>query len=286
MTDASDSIGACLAGRISPQVALSRLLLGGATPDAIEADLRRRPPGPARDALAGLVTANRAALERLAAQVAGGGNDHAALWDPSAGPGSIAAFFDRAVAHSPEASVALYSLGDPAILAAATREIVDWLHRERLLGDDVLDIGCGIGRMAEALAGRCRSVLGLDVSAGMVAEARRRHGGHAHLRFEVTDGTGLDALPPGAFDLALAVDSFPYIVQIGDGLAQAHIDGAARVLRPGGALAILNLSYRADPVRDEADLARWSAAAGLHGSCAGTTPFSLWDGTAYVLRRP
>jgi len=125
VTDASDSIGACLAGRISPQVALSRLLLGGATPDAIEADLRRRPPGPARDALAGLVTANRAALERLAAQVAGGGNDHAALWDPSAGPGSIAAFFDRAVAHSPEASVALYSLGDPAILAAATREIVD-----------------------------------------------------------------------------------------------------------------------------------------------------------------
>ncbi len=286
MTDASDSIGACLAGRISPQVALSRLLLGGATPDAIELDLQGRSPGASRTTLIDLVTAHRAALERLAAQVAGGGNDHAALWDPAAGPGSIAAFFDRAVAHSPEASVALYSLGDPAILAAATREIVDWLDRGRLLGDDVLDLGCGIGRMAEALAGRCRSVLGLDVSPGMVSEARRRHGAQAHLRFEVTDGTGLDALPPGAFDLVLAVDSFPYIVQIGDALAQGHISGAARVLRPGGALAILNLSYRADPARDEADLARWSAVAGLHGSCAGTTPFRLWDGTTYVLRRP
>jgi len=286
MTDVSDAIGSCLAGRISPQVALSRLLLGGATPDTIEADLQGRALCASRTALLDLVTAHHAALERLAAQVAGGGNDHSALWDASAGPGSIAAFFDRAVAHSPEASVALYSLGDPTILAAATQEIVGWLDREMLLDDDVLDIGCGIGRMAEALAGRCRSVLGLDVSPGMVAEARRRHGAQAHLRFEVTDGTGLDTLPPDAFDLVVAVDSFPYIVQVGDVLAQAHVSGAARVLRPGGALAILNLSYRADPARDEADLGRWSAAAGLHGPCSGTTPFTLWDGTAYVLRRP
>ena len=76
---------------------------------------------------------------------------------------------------SPEASVALYSLGDPAILAAATEEIVAWLVAERLLpaDADVLDLGCGIGRVG-GVAPRCRSVLGLDVSAGMVAEATRR----------------------------------------------------------------------------------------------------------------
>ncbi len=93
------------------------------------------------------------------------------------GVAGIAAFFDHAVAHSPEAGVALYSLGDPAILKAATAEIVDWLVAERLLRPAP---ACWISAAASAgsrppwrrAAG---PVLGLDVSAGMVAEARRRH---------------------------------------------------------------------------------------------------------------
>jgi SAM-dependent methyltransferase len=282
----SDAIGLCLDGVISPQVCLSRLLLGGVTPGAIASDLQARPPSPVRDALANLVSSQYTALERLAAEVASGGNDHSDLWTSASDPASVAAFFDRAVAHSPEASVALYSLGDPAILAAATQELIGWLDQQRLISaspSDILDIGCGIGRMAEALADRCRSYLGLDVSSGMVAEARRRHA-QPHLRFEATDGTGLAAQPDAAFDLVLAIDSFPYIIQAGDDVVQAHISGAARVLRPGGALAILNLSYRADPPRDASDLVRWAAAAGLRAGPI-TAPFKLWDGTATVLRR-
>ena len=85
--------------------------------------------------------------------------------------------FDRAVALSPEASVAAYSLGDAGVLDRATAELLAWLNEERLLGleKDVLDLGCGIGRVALAIAPRARSVLGLDVSPGMIDEAQRRN---------------------------------------------------------------------------------------------------------------
>ena len=135
------------------------------------------------------------------------------------------------------------------------------------------------------LAPRCRSVLGLDVSPGMVAEARRRQAGLANVRFEQTGGQDLAFLPDRAFDAVLAIDSFPYIVQTGDAVAQRHVADAARILRQGGALAILNLSYRNDVARDLADARRWAEAHGLQLETADPRPFQLWDASAYVLRR-
>ncbi len=271
-------IADCLAGRISAPVAVSRMLLGGAGADAIVAAVQAaETPGPAWQALAALVNGRNAALDKLAAEIRDTGSDHTAM----GGVAGIAAFFDRAVAHSPEAGVALYSLGDPALLAAATAEIVDWLAAGQWLrpGVDVLDLGCGIGRVAAALAGRCRSVLGLDVSAGMVAEAQRRHGATAGLRFAVTDGR---SLPPGPFGLVLAVDSMPYILQAG--AADAVVAAAAQALAPGGALVVLNLSYGRSAEQDLADAQRW--ANGLTLTVAGGSPFSLWDGSAWVWRKP
>ncbi len=276
----------CLAARISPEVAVARMLLAGVAAEGIAAGLARHRSDDARwAAMARLVEGRAAALDRLAAEVEATGAQHDASGDD--GVARIAAFFDRAVAHSPEASVALYSLGDPAILAQATAEIVDWLESHALLRPqaDVLDLGCGIGRVAAVLARRCRSVLGLDVSAGMVAEARRRNAALANARFEQTAGRDLDAWPDAAFDLVLAIDSFPYIVQAGHGLVDRHVQGAARVLRPGGALVVLNFSYRGDRAADRADAAGLAGAHGLTLEQAGAAPFSVWDGTAFVLRR-
>ena len=195
---------------------MAHFLFQGATAAEIEAALAECPPHPQRDALAMLLagTGARSSM-RWRREVAATAEQHHAFGDtPAEGIARIAAFFDRAVAHSPEASVALYSLGDQAILAAATEEIVDVAGGARLCcgrSADVLDLGCGFGRVAAALAPRCRSVLGLDVSAGMVAEARQRQGAAARMCGSSRPAGGIW---PGSrrmrFDLVLAIDSFPY----------------------------------------------------------------------------
>ncbi len=282
MTDPGDAIGLCLDGAISPEVALCRLMLGGADAAAIRAMLRAR----RCERLRALLEVREMQIDGLAAQIRRTSGNHAAMVDAENPDFSrVAAFFDGAVAHSPEASVALYSLGDPAILALATAEIVDWLAGRGLLGPehDVLDLGCGVGRVAMALAPRCRSVLGLDVSAGMVFEARRRCD-LPTVRFEVTSGRDLDGLAARSLDLILAADSFPYVIQGGAAVIDAHLAGAARALRDGGALAVLNWSYGREAAQDEAELAGLSARHGFSLALDGR-PFRIWDGCAFVLRR-
>lgn len=94
----------------------------------------------------------------------------------------------------------------------------------------MVDFGCGIGREAAALAGEAGRVLGLDLSAGMVAEARRRAGEGSNLAF-AQNADGLCPVLGGAVDLLIAIDSLPYVVRV-DGL-DAFLAEAARVLRAG-----------------------------------------------------
>lgn len=280
------AVADCVAGRISPEVAVARLVMAGNDAAGIRAALDAAGPGGAVQAMRALVDARPAALDALAAEVMATVADHDASGGTAAeGIARIAAFFDRAVQHSPEASVALYSLGDPAILAAATAEVVAWLSAEGLVhaGACVLDLGCGIGRIAAALAPGCASVLGVDVSAGMVAEAALRLAAFPNVSIRRTGGEDLDWLEPGSLDLILAIDSFPYVVQTRTALR--HVQGAARALRPGGALCILNMSYRGDPALDRADAQTWADATGMRLTHDGGRPFKMWDGTAFVLTR-
>ena len=116
----------------------------------------------------------------------------------------------------------------------------------------------------------------------MIAEARRRHAA-PNLTFELTDGSPAGHLPDASFDLILAVDSIPYLVQIG--IASAHVAAAARLMRRGASLVICNLSYRADEAADAATAREWSAAFGLRLMTSGETPFRLWDGAVFVLKK-
>ena len=205
-----------------------------------------------------------------------------------AGPDETLAYwatvFDRLAAASPEAGVALYSLGSADLLGMATQEIVAYLDRLGLLGPDrdVLDFGCGIGRVAAALAPRVRSLLGTDLSAGMIAEARRRHGHLGNVSFQHGDAE----LAPGSLDLVLAADVFPYLVQAGGGLAQARIRTFARLLRPGGAALILNFSYRGDRDADCRDVLTAAGAADLRLVKTGANELRLWDAATFLLTKP
>ena len=206
---------------------------------------------------------------------------------PEDGVARWAAVFDDAVRRSPEASVALYALGDPALLRAVTDDVVSFLRRERLLGSDrdVLDIGCGIGRLESAIAAEVRSVVGIDVSREMVAAARERCGGLANVTLLTSTGRDLSLFADASFDLVVAVDSFPYIVQSGAALAETHVREAARVLRPGGRMLILNFSYRGDADADRADVARLARRFGLGVVRNGSRELALWDALAFDLVR-
>ena len=74
-----------------------------------------------------------------------------------------------------------------------------------------LDFGCGVGRVLVPLASRCREVLGLDVSATMLEEARQscpRHGVE-NVRLQRSDAIELESL--GSFGLVHSFIVFQHI---------------------------------------------------------------------------
>jgi hypothetical protein len=87
----------------------------------------------------------------------------------------------------------------------------------------------------------------------------------------------------GAFDLVLAVDSFPYLHL--SGIAEPMLGETARVLAPGGDLVVLNYSYRGDPEADRRDIARFAEGTGLSVLRSGSCDFTLWDGAVFHLRQ-
>jgi ubiquinone/menaquinone biosynthesis C-methylase UbiE len=120
----------------------------------------------------------------------------------------------------------------------------------------------------------------------MIEQARRNCAGLPNVDFQLVSGHDLAGLADASFSLVLAVDSFPYLVQAGEDLTGAMVGEAARVLSPGGHLAVLNFSYRGDLDRDRAELGRLAAERGLGVIRNGTLDFQLWDGASFVLRKP
>jgi 2-polyprenyl-6-hydroxyphenyl methylase / 3-demethylubiquinone-9 3-methyltransferase len=95
----------------------------------------------------------------------------------------------------------------------------------------VLDIGCGGGFLARALAERGHRVAGLDVSLGSLRAARGAEaapGGARGPAYLSADAYRLP-FPGGTFDAVCALDFLEHVTAPGRVIAEA-----ARVLRPGG----------------------------------------------------
>ena len=280
-------LAACLAEDLPANVALMRLLGEAESLDEAEAALSGAGGDERLKAMRDLLSRHPGAFAAVRAVL--GAADHGRPGgSPAEAVAHWGAVFDRLAGQDPETSVALYGLGSPELFARATDEVVAWLAGRGLLGPDrdAVEIGCGIGRFVRALAPRCRSVTGLDVSAGMIAEARLRCAALGNVTLLRTDGTDLSSIPDGSADFVLASDVFPYLVSAGGGLAERHVSEAARVLRPGGSLAILNYSYRGDVSRDLSNIAATAGNAGLEPPSDEGRPFGLWDAASFLLRKP
>lgn len=108
------------------------------------------------------------------------------------------------------------------------------LARHPVAGRRALDLACGTGTLALALADEGWSVTGLDGSAAMLEQAAAKAGGAAGVRFVRGDMRRADAAVPAAsFDLATCTyDSLNYMLTEGD--LAACFASAARALAPGG----------------------------------------------------
>ena len=108
----------------------------------------------------------------------------------------------------------------------------------RLVGDlrgrRVLDLGCGGGQNAVAMARSGATVIGVDVSGVQLAFARRLADDH-DVRVELRQGDLADLafLRADSIDLVLAVDVLGYVEDLGRALRQAH-----RVLKVGAPLVM------------------------------------------------
>jgi SAM-dependent methyltransferase len=287
---ATEVLQGCGRGELSPAVALVRLLIAYGDVDRLRSALAA--PGafdrhPATQAGVACVRNVLASKPQGSALVADLLQAERAMPEAADEIERCRRLFDCFVRDSEEASVALYSLGDPELLDAATREVVQLLDHLAVLGPErqVLEIGCGIGRFQQALSGRVRATTGIDIAARMIEAARRRCAGLPNVTLAETSGRDLSPFASGSFDAVLAIDAMPYMQRAGTALMATHFDEAARVLRRGGDFVILNLSYRGDLDLDRRDARHLVEAAGLRVLRNGTLDLRLWDGATFHLRK-
>ncbi|MBO9579104.1 MAG: demethylmenaquinone methyltransferase [Microbacteriaceae bacterium] len=142
-------------------------------------------------------------------------------------PDEVAEMFDG-VAKRYDVTNTILSGGNAPLWRAATVRAIDPKP-----GDRVLDVACGTGTSTAALAKRGAKVVGLDFSAGMIAEAVRRHPG---LEFVAGDAM---ALPFGddEFDAVTISFGLRNVADPAAALAEMY-----RVLKPGGRIVITEFS--------------------------------------------
>jgi malonyl-CoA O-methyltransferase len=138
----------------------------------------------------------------------------------------------------------------------------------------VLDIGTGTGKAARLVAERFSEahVVGVDLSAGMVDEARRRLPPAlvGRIRFEVADAARLPFVD-GAFDLVLLVNMIPFF------------DEVARVTAPSGTVVVAAYSGPSTPIWTPPETLRQRLEALGFGSFE---EIAVGEGTAFLARRP
>ena len=120
-----------------------------------------------------------------------------------------------------------------------TVERVAWLLG--LSGSErVLDVGCGAGAIALAVAGTAREVVGVDVVPELLAEARARAA--SNVSFVAADATALP-FARGEFDVVCCARVFHHVPRPELVLAEM-----TRVLRAGGTMLVVDQLAPDDPL--------------------------------------
>ena len=133
---------------------------------------------------------------------------------------------------------------DPMNLVISAFQEPRWRKRAVKLtgaypGDRLLDVATGTGKVAADLYKRAQpggSVLGVDISPGMISVAQRRFGDRPGLEYVVGDAMALPT-EDGTFDAATIAFGMRNLPDYGKGFAEM-----ARSVRPGGKVVCLEIA--------------------------------------------
>jgi ubiquinone/menaquinone biosynthesis C-methylase UbiE len=121
---------------------------------------------------------------------------------------------------------------DPEVFESSGRK-----HAEETLcpllqpEDTVLDLGCGIGRVAKYVAGCCGTLWAVDASERMLELAREHLQGISNVQFSLCRGTTVPALATGSVDMAYSILTLQHLEKED---AFQLLREVRRVLHPGG----------------------------------------------------
>ncbi len=101
-----------------------------------------------------------------------------------------------------------------------------------------LEIGCGIGRLLKPLAGKCKQVIGVDLSENMVHWSREYLADAPNAHVHLNDGCSLPEIEDASVDFVCSHLAFQHITLFE--VVDAYLAEIARVLKLGGYCRIQN----------------------------------------------
>jgi 2-polyprenyl-6-hydroxyphenyl methylase / 3-demethylubiquinone-9 3-methyltransferase len=109
---------------------------------------------------------------------------------------------------------------------------LDWIQAQApLAGKRVLDVGCGGGILADAMARKGASVLGIDLSgkALKVAQLHALEAGTANVEYREVSAEALAAQVPGTFDVVTCMEMLEHVPD-----PSSVVRSVAALVKPGG----------------------------------------------------
>lgn len=148
------------------------------------------------------------------------------FWDERAGEDAFY-FVDNKQRYGRPDAEAFWERGEYEL-----NELLGSVGAELTAADEVVEIGCGVGRMTRLLAQRSRNVRALDVSPRMLELARAHCESLANVEFLPGDGVSLRGIGDASADACVSHVVFQHIPD--PEVTLGYVREIGRVLRPGG----------------------------------------------------
>jgi ubiquinone/menaquinone biosynthesis C-methylase UbiE len=126
--------------------------------------------------------------------------------------------------------------------AATVQNLLEFAHVRA--SDQVLEVGCGVGRIGEALREHCSTWTGADISAKMLSHASERLKGSRNVGLVRLSNVGLSEFESRSFDVVYFTNMLMHLDEMD---RWQYVEETFRVLRPGGRIFMDIIDIESEP---------------------------------------